>query len=101
MILNFQIVFTLPVGCNTGSSPLCSPRTCPHGLYRTEHLYSAQHGRLLPQRRQERRHRERVCALSPAEGAAQAGGRHLVRRRAADAGHGPRPDEPSPAADAG
>ena len=35
-------------------------------------------------------------AVSPPEGAPQAGGRHPVRRRAADAGHGPRPDEPSP-----
>ena len=39
--------------------------------------------------------------LSPPEGAPQAGSRHPVRRRAADAGHGPRPDEPAQAADAG
>ena len=45
---------------------------------------------------------EKVYTLfPPAEGAHQADGRHPLRRRAADAGHGPGPDEPPQAADAG
>ena len=42
-----------------------------------------------------------VHAFSPPEGAHEAVCRHPVRRRAADAGHGPRADEPSKAADDG
>ena len=39
--------------------------------------------------------------LPPADGAAAADRRHPLRRRAADAGHGPGADEPPQAADAG
>jgi branched-chain amino acid transport system ATP-binding protein len=42
-----------------------------------------------------------VPAVPPAEGTAAADRRHPLRRGAADAGHGPRSDEPSQAADAG
>ena len=45
---------------------------------------------------------EKVYALfPPADGAAAADRRHPLRRRTADAGHGPGADEPSQAADAG
>ena len=40
-------------------------------------------------------------AVSPPEGAAEAGGGHPLRRRTADAGHGPGADEPPEAPDAG
>ena len=53
-------------------------------------------GGYSPERRPERGHRERVRALPAAEGTAEAGGRDAVRRRAADAGHGPGADEPIP-----
>ena len=45
--------------------------------------------------------RARLHAVSAAEGAAQAAGRHAVRRRAADAGDGPRADGRAAAVDAG
>ena len=38
-------------------------------------------------------HGEGLRAVPPPEGAPEAAGRYHVRRRAADAGHGPRPDE--------
>ena len=44
---------------------------------------------------------EAVHPLPPPEGAPQAAGRYHVRRRAADAGHGPCPDEQRLYADAG
>ena len=42
-----------------------------------------------------------VRAFSPAQGAREAAGGHAVRRRAADAGHGPGADESPRVADAG
>ena len=45
--------------------------------------------------------KEKVFELPPPEGAPQAAGGHHVRRRAADAGYGPRPDEQRLHADAG
>ena len=59
-------------------------------------------GRLHPVRRRHRRgHGKGLQLLSPSDGAAAADCRHPVRRRTADAGHGPCPDEPPQAADAG
>jgi ABC-type transport system involved in cytochrome bd biosynthesis fused ATPase/permease subunit len=43
----------------------------------------------------DREHRARVPPVPPAQGAALAVGGHAVRRRAADAGGGPRADEPA------
>ena len=59
--------------------------------------------RRLPDRQGDRRAivRARLHAVSAAEGAAQAARRHAVRRRAADAGDGPRADGRAAAVDAG
>ena len=52
-------------------------------------------GGYVPRRGQIRQDTDRVFTLFPRGRAPQAGGRHLVRRRAADGGHGPRDDRAS------
>ena len=55
----------------------------------------------VPEGRHRRGSGKGLRLFPPADGAAAADRRHPLRRRTADAGHGPGADEPSQAADAG